>query len=68
MSDRALINRTKRSLATIKRKLQALSCDWEDLDQYVSVELERVVDQSDAIVAELDEAYPPRKVARKVLQ
>lgn len=65
MSDRALINRTKRSLATMKRKLQALSCDWEDLDQYVSGELERVVDQSDAIVAELDEAYPSRGTSRR---
>lgn len=64
MSDRALINKTKRQLATMKRKLQTLSYDWNDLDQFLSSELDDAVHRLDEVVSGMDEQYPARGSAR----
>lgn len=60
MSDRALINRTKRQIETMKRKLLQLSCDWEDLDEFIRGELDDVMRRLDEVVIEMDEQYPAR--------
>jgi hypothetical protein len=65
MSDRALINRTKRQIATIKRKLQALSFDWNDLDQFLSSELDDAEHRLNEVVLEMDEQYPARASVRR---
>jgi hypothetical protein len=65
MSDRALINRTKRQIETMKRKLLQLSCDWEDLDEFVRGELDDALHRLQEVVIELDEQYPARGLARR---
>lgn len=65
MSDRSLINRTKRQLATMKRKLEALSYDWNDLDQFLSGEIDDAVHRLDEVVIGMDEQYPARGSIRR---
>lgn len=65
MSDRRLINSTKRQLATMQRKLAELSCSWDDLDQYISSELDAAKDNLDAVVREMDGQYPARGSTRR---
>ena len=65
MSDRALINRTRRKIATIKRKLQTLSYDWNDLDQFLSGELDDAIHRLDEVVSGMDEQYPARGSVRR---
>lgn len=61
MSYRALIYRTKRSIKSIKAKLDTLAGDWADLDECIRAELECASTSLDAIVVEINEVYPPRR-------
>lgn len=60
MSDRALINRTKRRIETMKRTLLQLWCDWEDLDEFIRREIDDAMRHLDEVVIEMDEQYPAR--------
>lgn len=57
-TESALARRTEKRLVTARRNLLAIAADWDELDNVIVWELERIADSVTSLAEMLEDVYP----------